>query len=109
LQQQLDSTTKADERQIAALTKEVHWHEQWIKFQEGVKSAKEQYDNASKAKIEAESREVQFQQITRVQSARPLLTEFRGVKEQHKSKSGYAASLATKIAALIEQKKVSDT
>src|SRR5690606_3654200 len=79
LQRQLDITTKSEDRQIAALNKEVHWHEQWIKFQEGVKSAKEQYDNASKAKIEAESREVQFQQITRVQSAGPILTEHRGV------------------------------
>lgn len=107
--QELGDTIKVEENQIAALDKEVNWHEQWTKLEESVKSAKEQNDNAIKAKAEAKSREDQFKQITRIQSVRPILTELQSTQKQHAFKSENEATLATTIAALVEQKTVSDT
>lgn len=105
---ELKTTTESDEKQIADLNKKVDWHEQWTKLQENVQSAKTHYNQAIITKTEAKSREDRFQQITRVQPARAIITGLQNVQEQFTSKSKRATELSAAINALKEQKKISD-
>src|SRR5690606_19191369 len=105
---QLATTITADEKQITALDKEVNWHEQWNKLQKGVKDAEELNETATNGKVEAKSREDQFQQITLVQSARPIFTELKSVQKQYTDKSKLVTELSIAKEYLTKQKKLAD-
>ncbi|EKF54420.1 SMC domain-containing protein [Galbibacter marinus] len=106
--EKLGTLVKADEKRFEELNKQVSWHERWIELQGSVQSAKQKYDSAFKAKEEAKPREVKFQQIVGVQSARPIFTERNGVKQQHSLKADNASKLSTKIDFLKKDKKEAD-
>lgn len=105
---ELKSSIETDEKQITDLNKELDWHEQLKRLQESVESANELHNQAIIAKTEAKPREYQFQQITRVQPARSIITGLQNVQEQITSRSKEAEGLSTTINGLKEQKKSSD-
>ncbi|WP_417359738.1 AAA family ATPase [Galbibacter sp.] len=107
--QQLGTSITAEEKQITALDKEVNWHEQRNKLQAGVKDAEQQNEKVVTAKLAAKSREDQFQQITLIQSARPILNELKGTQRQHTDKTKQAAELSNAKGTLTKLKKEADT
>ena len=106
--QTLKAAIETDEKQLADLNKELNWHEQWLKSQEGVQSANVQHDQAITAKTEAKSREQQFQQIVGIQPARPIVSELQNAQKQITSRSKQDEELSTNLNSLKEQKKKSD-
>jgi DNA repair protein SbcC/Rad50 len=105
----LESAIKNNEQQIVSLDNEVNWHGQWVKLQEGVKSAGVQYEQASTKRSDAQSREKQLQQIIRVQPVRPLMVGLQNVQEQIASKTKLVEELFAKLSNLQSQKNVLDT
>lgn len=106
--QALKATIEADETQIADLNKELSWHEQLLKLQDGVQAATTQHVQATATKTEAQSREQQFQQVIRIQAARPVVSSLQSAGEQIKARSKQAGKLATKLDALKEEQELSN-
>ena len=104
----LESTIKNREQQIAGLDKEINWHEQWLKLQEGVKSAREPYERANTTKTEARSREKQLLKIVRIQPIRSLIEGLQSVRTQITSKSKLVEELSANRFSLQQQKKALD-
>lgn len=107
--QALKAAIETDEKQIADLDKEVSWHEQLLKLQEGVQAAARQHDQATTAKTEAQPREQQFQQVIRIQPARTVVSTLQSVKEQITDKSNEVDELSTNLNALKEEQKLLNT
>ncbi|GAA4309125.1 AAA family ATPase [Compostibacter hankyongensis] len=106
--QALKIAIATDEKQIAELNKEVSWHEQLLKLQDGVQAATIQHDQATSAKTEAQSREQQFQQVMRIQPARPVVSSLQSAGEQITARSNEVEELAANLNALKEQQKLSN-
>ncbi len=106
--QTLKASTETEEKQLTDLDKELNWHVQWLKLQEGVQSANVQHNQAITAKTEAKSREQQFQQIVRIQPARPIVSELQNAQKQITSRSKQDEELSSNLNSRKEQKKISD-
>lgn len=102
----LETSVKSEEQKIEDLNKEIHWHEQLIKIQDGVASAKQQYNLANNAKTDALPREQKLNQIISVQSAKPLINSLNEVQEQLVAKSKLSKQLDSDLLSLQKQKKV---
>ncbi len=105
---ELETTIKSYEQQISDLGKEITWHGQWLKLQEGVESARVRYGRASTTKTEAKVREQKLQQINRIQPVRPVIDRLQNVKEQIASKSKQSEELISNLSVLQWQKEVLD-
>ena len=105
----LEIAIKSNEQHIVDLNKEIVWHEQLVKLQEGVTSANLQYEQASVVKTEAFLREQQLQQIIRIQPVRPVIGELQNTQDQLTSKSKQLEDLVRKMATLQQEKVTLDT
>lgn len=105
----LENTLKTKEQELAELGKEVNWHEELGDLQKNLDNAKKEADAALNAKEAAKAREEQFQQITRVQSARPIITELQTTRNQYADKSKQAKALEISIEGLTKEKKIADS
>jgi exonuclease SbcC len=106
--QALKTAIEADEKQIAELDKELSWHEQLLKLQESVQSATTQHDRATAAKTGAQSREYQFQQVIRIQPARPIVSSLQSTRQQITARSKEVEELSANLDTLKEQQKLSN-
>lgn len=106
--QALKTAIATGEKQIAELDKELNWHEQLLKLQDGVQAATTQHVQATAAKTGAQSREQQFQQVIRVQPARPVVSSLQSIKEQITVRSNEVEELAANLNSLKEQQKLSN-
>ncbi|HET8574167.1 MAG TPA: AAA family ATPase [Edaphocola sp.] len=106
--QALKVAIETDETLIAELNKELSWHEQLLKLQEGVQVATIQHDQATAAKTGAQSREQQFQQVIRIQPARPVVSSLQNAREQITARSKEVEGTSGRLNALKEQQKLSN-
>lgn len=106
--QALKVAIEAGEKQVADLNKEVSWHEQLLRLQESVQSVTILHDQAIAAKTEAQSRERQFQQVIRIQPARPVVSSLQHAGEQITARSKQAEELSAGLTALKEEQELSD-
>lgn len=90
------------------LTKEINWHEQWSKLQEGRLAAESMYQQAVTAKTEAQPREQRLQQIIRIQPAGAVVNKLQHVQEQTGARSKELAEISSVLVSLDERKKISD-
>ncbi len=105
----LTSRIEANEKQRDNLDKEVNWHEQWVKLQEGVASAGLRYEQAVTAKTEAQPREQRLQQVIRIQPARSIISGLQNVQEQISSRSTQLEELSLNLTSLQGEKETADT
>ncbi|ANH81596.1 hypothetical protein A8C56_11970 [Niabella ginsenosidivorans] len=104
----LTAIIKAGDQQLADLSKEINWHEQRVKFQEGVETARLAYDQANRNKEAAAPREQHLQVVDRIQPVRPLINNLQNVQEQLESKSKQLAELNDRLSTLQQQKQILD-
>lgn len=104
----LNDVIETGEKQIAELNRELSWHEQWLKIQESLASATENHHQVIAAKEEAKDREQKFQQINRIQSARPIISALQDTQEQITAKSKQTEELSSNLTSLKEQRKIAD-
>lgn len=102
----LETRGKSEEQKIEDLNKKIHWHEQLIKIQDGVASAKQQYNLANNDKTDALPREQKLNQIISVQPAKPLINSLNEAQEQLITKSKLSKQLDSDLLFLQKQKKV---
>ncbi|ROI03260.1 hypothetical protein EGI16_11900 [Chryseobacterium sp. G0240] len=102
----LETSVKLDEQKIEDLNKEIHWHEQLIKIQDGVSSAKQQYDLANNDKTDVLPRERKLNQIISVQPVKPLINSLNEAQEQLIVKSKFSKQLDSDLLSLQKEKKV---
>lgn len=105
----LKTVIEANEKERDALEKEINWHEQWLKLQESVQSAQSQYKSATAAKTEAYPRELQLEQIIRIQPVRSIISDFQNVQKQIGAKKSTYGDISSKQESLKEQIKISVT
>ncbi|AJW65041.1 Nuclease SbcCD subunit C [Elizabethkingia miricola] len=102
----LETSVKSEEQKIEDLNKEIHWHEQLIKIQDGVASAKQQYNLTNNDKTDALPREQKLNQIISLQPAKPLINSLNEVQNQLVVKSKLSKQLDSDLLSLQKQKKV---
>lgn len=76
-EKELSAAIKTHEGQRDQLQKEIDWHVQWSALQENHRAAQLAHQQAEEAKTAAQPHNRELQQIVRVQSAAPLVTNLQ--------------------------------
>lgn len=101
----LDATIKEQTTQIAALRKEINWHEELQKLQDSVTNAKQQFEEQEAIKAASLPRENHLKLVTAIQPAGPVVRDLKNIAEQLATKSNQSAALISTLSILTDQKK----
>ncbi len=104
----LETKVKSFEQQIANLNREITWHGQYLKLQEGVESARVQYEQANTDKTEAQSRGQKLHQIYRIQPVRPVIGKLQNLQEQIAINLKQSEELTANLLTLQQHKQLLD-
>lgn len=101
----LDATIKENTTQIAALRKEITWHEELQKLKDSVTNAKQQFEEQEAIKAASLPRENHLKLVTAIQPAGPVVRDLKNIAEQLATKSNQSAALISTLSILADQKK----
>lgn len=99
---------KNNEKISETLNKEINWHEQWTKLEEGVQTAVSQHAQAISIKTEAQPREQLLQRIIRIQPVKEIVNGLLHIREQIDAKKSTINDISSKLKTQNEEKKDAD-
>lgn len=106
--EELTILIKNNEKIREALNKEINWHEQWAKLEEGVQTAASQHAQAISIKTESRHREQLLQQIIRVRPVKEIVNNLLHIREQIDAKQSAINDNSSKLMIQREEKKAAD-